>query len=350
MYFVWLSYKIKKFITPQQQINPQKILVLNLTGIGDTVCLTPFLGKIKDAFMNAEIWGCFLKGVIELQSSFIELDGYIPHKSFKKTLNQIRDEKFDMILIPGWALKHSILALLSNAKFVLGYLNDLTFTNRYINRFRIESIGMKVDNEWQNMKECHLSERPNLILKSLNIEPVNRRELKNNSITKRKKYLVVHAGADFEGRLWPVEKFAELLNRFISELKGLETIFLIGGTQDFLLNQKIIEETGNKVTNLAGKLSLIKTKELIEKSSLFIGNDSGPMHIAAFVGTPTIGLMGPNLPEISGPVGENTAYIYKSFNCSPCNQRICHYNYRCIKSITVDEVFQKATELWEKNY
>ncbi|RLC46126.1 MAG: hypothetical protein DRH57_06670, partial [Candidatus Cloacimonadota bacterium] len=97
-------------------------------------------------------------------------------------------------------------------------------------------------------------------------------------------------------------------------------------------------------------LSLIKTKELIEKSSLFIGNDSGPMHIAAFVGTPTIGLMGPNLPEISGPVGENTAYIYKSFNCSPCNQRICHYNYRCIKSITVDEVFQKATELWEKNY
>jgi len=82
-----------------------------------------------------------------------------------------------------------------------------------------------------------------------------------------------------------------------------------------------------------------------EGQPLFVGNDSGPMHIAALAGVPTLGLLGPNFPHISGPLGSQSWYIFHKFPCSGCNQRGCDFSYRCINAITMDEVMGVLKEM-----
>ena len=349
MRLVWVCYKFKQLVIRKQVPSLRKILILNLTGIGDTVCLTPFIDTFRLSYPKLEIWGCFQKNIILLQKEFIELDGYIHYSKILFTLGQIKSEKFDLIIIPGWALKHTILGLLSGAK-LLGYLNDLSFTNSYINIYKTESVGLNIKAFSQDMQTTHLVERPNAILSSLMLTPVKKEIVLNTSKIARENYVVMHIGADYEGRRWSVENFSKLTDLLINKYK-MQQVLLIGGNQDNGLNQQIQKRFSNDIKNLAGQLTLLETKKLIEKAKLFIGNDSGPMHIAAFSGTPTIGIMGPNLPEISGPIGRNTRAIYKKQFCSPCNQRGCQHNYICIKDISVDDVDKEISELicYEKN-
>jgi ADP-heptose:LPS heptosyltransferase len=81
--------------------------------------------------------------------------------------------------------------------------------------------------------------------------------------------------------------------------------------------------------------------KIIAGAKLFIGSDSGPLHLAAAVGTPSVGLFGPASPEITGPLVTMNSYLYKKVECSPCNQKDCVRKWNpCISLISVDEVFE----------
>ena len=95
----------------------------------------------------------------------------------------------------------------------------------------------------------------------------------------------------------------------------------------------------------AGCLSIKQTAALMGMCDLFISNDTGPMHIAAAVGAPTIGLFGPNTPQRYAPVGVNTTSIFKQVECSPCvhihegKAGTCDRGI-CMEAISVEEVWE----------
>lgn len=92
---------------------------------------------------------------------------------------------------------------------------------------------------------------------------------------------------------------------------------------------------------MVGKLNLREVRELISRSALFVGPDSGPMHIAATTSTPIVALFGPTLPAHFSPWQAKAYLIEKDFDCRPCRQKRCIYeDFRCLRSITPDEVFQ----------
>jgi len=98
--------------------------------------------------------------------------------------------------------------------------------------------------------------------------------------------------------------------------------------------------------SLVGKLNLREVKELISYSSLFVGPDSGPMHIAASTSTPIVALFGPTLPANFAPWQAKAYLIEKKFDCRPCKQRQCiHEDFRCLRSITPEEVYQACLRL-----
>ena len=90
--------------------------------------------------------------------------------------------------------------------------------------------------------------------------------------------------------------------------------------------------------NLAGASSLRELAALMKKASLVISNDSGPMHLAAAMGTPVIGLFGPTDPRRVGPYGAGNVALKKQFDCSGCSRRACARDHGCLKAITVDDV------------
>ena len=109
-------------------------------------------------------------------------------------------------------------------------------------------------------------------------------------------------GMDLTSKRWPIALYQELTTRLVKELEM--QVLLIGGESDVALNKQLldgIDVPAGTVINLAGKTSFGQTAAQIESSSLFIGNDSSPMHLAAAVGTPVMAIFGPTSPTEYGP-------------------------------------------------
>jgi heptosyltransferase-1 len=153
--------------------------------------------------------------------------------------------------------------------------------------------------------------------------------------------VALHISAGNRFRDWGVGNLAALVTLF-REMHDIN-IVLIGDREDKTAEQKIINQIKNPILTLVGRLSLRELREFISRCSLFIGPDSGPMHIAATTSTPIVALFGPTLVDNFAPWKAKTYILEKNMECRPCRQRDCVYeDFRCIQSISPDEVYQAS--------
>jgi ADP-heptose:LPS heptosyltransferase len=127
---------------------------------------------------------------------------------------------------------------------------------------------------------------------------------------------------------------------------------IFGGSRDDVSYIKKIErEMASSSIIAAGKLELTQTSALIKGAAAYVGLDSGPMHIAAMSGTPTVALFGPTHPERVGPYGVKSKVIQaQGIDCLCCRKRTCD-TLKCMKAISVEQVFDSLCELLElKDY
>ena len=157
------------------------------------------------------------------------------------------------------------------------------------------------------------------------------------SIKEEQLKVVIHPGGKKPSKLWPKSNFALLIDKLIENIGG--QIILVGSTDEIEMVKEIIELINHKVVNLTGKLNLFQLAGIIDKADLVIGNDSGPMHIAAAVKTPVVALFsGVNIPHLWYPYGSIHTVIRKDVSCSPCFKSACSDHY-CMNGINVEEVF-----------
>jgi ADP-heptose:LPS heptosyltransferase len=156
-------------------------------------------------------------------------------------------------------------------------------------------------------------------------------------------FALFHAGARKALRRWPAAHFAGLGRKLHEEL-GLGVVF-----------SGVPEERGD-IEAIRGQLdfkthayighSLPDFAALAARAALFVGNESGPMHLAAAAGAPVLGLFGPGEPHVFGPWGARCAVIHHKLECNPCDQVHCKYPENpCMHRITVEEAAAKAKEL-----
>ncbi|GCE27735.1 ADP-heptose--LPS heptosyltransferase [Dictyobacter alpinus] len=160
-------------------------------------------------------------------------------------------------------------------------------------------------------------------------------------------------GMDLTAKRWPLDRYRALTRRIVSELKM--QVLLIGGESDRELNQTLIdgleEVPPEMVVNLAGKTSFGQSAAQIEASTLFIGNDSSPMHLAAAVGTPVIAIFGPTSPAEYGPYPLSDPQhiaLWRHPTGQPCfflgKMQACD-NCTCMHSVTIDDVWDAVMQL-----
>jgi 3-deoxy-D-manno-octulosonic-acid transferase/heptosyltransferase-1 len=154
-----------------------------------------------------------------------------------------------------------------------------------------------------------------------------------------RRFVAVNPVAFWETKLWEDEKFAALCDRIRSEL-GVGVV-LTGGERGPL--DRIQSQMKTAAVNLGGRTSLRELACLYGQAQLVISTDSGPMHLAAAVGTPVVALFGPTDPARTGPYGPGHRVIRHALTCAPCLRKQCA-TVRCMREIGVDEVFDAVRE------
>lgn len=153
-------------------------------------------------------------------------------------------------------------------------------------------------------------------------------------------FAVIHPGARRELRRWPLQRYAEVAV-FLKEEFGLDTV-IAGDRSELQLTNDLAALIPFKTYSTCGVLNLGAFAALMQHAAFFAGNESGPLHIAALSGTPSLGLFGPGEPRVFYPRGNHTALLHHVLPCNPCDQIHCvHPENPCIQRITVADVFGK---------
>jgi heptosyltransferase-2 len=155
--------------------------------------------------------------------------------------------------------------------------------------------------------------------------------------------LGLNAGAEYgPAKRWMPERFAEVAKRVAQQTDCRWVLFGGPGEIEVASNIEAAFRDGNtrenSVVNLAGKTTLLELCQLIKNCRVFLTNDTGPMHLAAALGTRVVSVWGSTSPELTGPLCDHAVVIQHKVECNPCFLRQCPIDFRCMDRVSVDEV------------
>jgi ADP-heptose:LPS heptosyltransferase len=324
------SLLINHFKNPRKQVF-KKILVIRLDEIGDMITTLPVFEQLKKKFPGAEItvW------CLPLTAQLLKYNTAISKIVFNK--NELSG-KYDLVVDLRGDFKTMWYALTHFPKIRLD-----RGTVRFRNKFLSEQHPHEVYTNLQVLQPVTgiLNEHVNIELPfGKENENAAAQFLEKNSI---RQFAIFHTGARKFLRRLPGEKFAATAQH-LKEKYQVDIVFV--GADEELDDIKKIQGQINFPTYVFNGYSLLDFAALSSKAFLMIGNESGPMHLAAATNIPVIGLFGPGEPHVFAPFGKKTTFIHHKLECNPCDQIHCvHPEFPCMHRITVEEIVQKVEEI-----
>jgi heptosyltransferase-1 len=342
----------------------KKILLIRLRRIGDIIMTTPAVALLKTRLPGASLTYLVEDPYRRLVEGNSHLDRILviekrqKFREFAKLILQVRAEGYDALLDFHGGPRASWITFFSGARLKIGYaikpkgfLYDIRVPRSREDRGKGGFVH-SVENHANLVRALGLafddSAIPPLVLPDPTKEEAERvRNILEEKGALQSKNVVLHIGAGNEFRDWGIENITGLVRR-LARLPGVKTVLAGSGSAgDKRAEAEILEAlaaTGasdsQNIISLVGRLNLMEMKEVIARAALFVGPDSGPMHIAASTSTPIVAYFGPTLPAHFAPWKAKAIIIEKTMDCRPCQQRRCvTADFRCLRFITPDEVF-----------
>ena len=348
----------------------KKILIIKLSAIGDVVHTLPCLNAIRAQIPDAKIGWVVQKPSNQILQDHPQIDHLhiYPREVWKKNklkflkcfrpfIKEIQNIEYDYAIDFQGLSKSGMIAKLSGAKLRIGFG---------------DRDGMREMNGlFTNMKVHPSVEYPHIIHRNLALlEPLGihsreaisvfkENEEASNSIQNffeenaisNKNFVALNPGAGWITKQWPLENFAQLGLKIESELKRKVLLMWGPGEKEMVeeIERLMRQENGDPI--IAPPTNLTQLIELIKHCSLFIAGDTGPTHIAAALNIPCISLFGASDSKRNHPLNQHSTTIQKEeISCVPCWKTKCKHRpiYECMRSISVDEVFEKILE-WKKS-
>ena len=350
-------------------IDPSGILVSLLLPIGDTLFATPALAALRRQFPWAKITVLVSRSNAAILGNnpnfddMVVLDANVSERRMRnlaRCITELRQKKYDLIL--NLSPVGRIVLMMAGLTQKRLHVDMPPFwwligghSEEYRSRHAIDQY-LQVIEPFLSAPLTSEERQPRLYLTARDRSSA-RRKLRDWGLSPAHLLVTMHVGGDgFNGRKrWATSRFADVANQLIERFNA--HILLVGGKEDELLCQEVVELVPRNITAVAGLTSLRESAALIELSALFVGNDSCPLHIAAAVGTPAVGIFGPSNQEQFRPIGKPTyrqRLVQSNLPCSPCFHFIGNdapwvpntcYSFACLKAITSEEVMQAALEL-----
>lgn len=160
--------------------------------------------------------------------------------------------------------------------------------------------------------------------------------------------IALFPGASWDAKLWPYDFYAQLADNILDHYPA--RIVICGAAADVQGVEKVQAKMHGQALNLAGKTTLRELAAVFEECALFIGNDTGPLHIAVSVGTPTLGIIGGGHFGRFYPYGDLSRHrmVNKQMDCYYCDWKCIHDTVRCIQEITVEDVWRETQRMMEE--
>jgi heptosyltransferase II len=344
---------------PQQ--TPKNIIVRMPNWLGDLVMATPVLADLKNYWPDAQITAMCQSPIaplllndpnVDILYSYRRPNGWIHRSQHVEIIEHLRQGEYDLGILLTNSFSSAWWFWRGHVQRRIGYACN--------GRSLLLSEAVPFP---ETRKTQHLVNTYKMLLNPLgiplsNTSPmlyVDREELEiahtllHKSGVKDGQHTIVgiNPGAAYgSAKCWLPDRFRSVTQRLLEDPNTFVIYF--GDNNGASLVHEICQGMPERVINLAGKTTLRELVALIKICTVLLTNDSGPMHIAAALGTPLVALFGSTSDVQTGPYGSGKV-IHKHVECSPCYNRTCPIDFRCMKRIEVEEVYQELLKLIEKS-
>ncbi len=349
--FAYIDCEQEKSLVTTLQL--KKILIVRTDRIGDVVLSLPMIGVLKSAYPTSSVSFLLRSYTRDLAEGQEHLDRILLYdsgserKPFFQMLAELRSEKFDAVVVTYPTARLAFLMYFAGIPLRVGtgYRWYSVLFNKKIFEHRKTAEKHEFEYNFSLLRGLGIvdisASRPNLVITD-EARSEAREVLRSLSLDSRS-FVVLHPGSGGSARDWKPERFGELAARLT---KNGREVLVTGGPGEESLIQQVMKVAGGKAVALKAPLRLKTLAALLESAALFVANSTGPLHIAAAVGTPVVAFF-PPIRQCSskrwGPLTEQRIIFEPAAaDCPLCRGGECKAN-ECMDLISVDDV-EKAVE------
>lgn len=337
----------------------KSILIIQTAFIGDVVLTLPLAQKIKRYLKQSSIDILVTPKAAGLLVNHPSISKVIPYDKHGKDKGlikffqlgkRIKEKQYDLILVPHRSLRSALLTWLLKPNLSIGF--DTSAGKKFFKyTVTYSRTSHEIERNLYLLKPLNLPESdfelPILYPTKSDVSAIDSVMWSND--VDSSKMVAVAPGTIWNTKRWPKEKYAEVCKQLSTESY---VVWLIGSKEDKDLCDDIVKGAqSDKVINVAGKLTLLQSAELIRRCKLLISNDSAPMHLAVAVRTPVVAIFGATVPEFGfAPRGEkDTVVEIMGLKCRPCSihggKKCPIKTFECMNSITSEMVMEKVKRI-----
>ena len=327
------------------------ILLIKPSSLGDIVHAMPVCAAIRRAYPKARLTWLVKRQWAGLVERIDGVDRVWPVKpTIMGWLSQVpalRTERFDLVVDLQGLFRSAAIGWLGGSPLLVGFANGREGSPWFYSR-RVPVPQL----------EMHAVDRYLLVAKAVGAVEAGTPEfsfcipqtdydevdrlLSRSGVTPGTRWVAMNVSARWPTKRWSAASFAEVADRLQQEDCG--AVVIIGGPDERTDVAAVIGRMKTPAIDLAGATTVGLLPALLSRASLLITNDSGPMHIAAAVGTPVVALFGPTSAARTGPYGVGHDVLTGKVPCSPCFSRTCHNSLplECLKMVSPEQVLSAA--------
>jgi predicted lipopolysaccharide heptosyltransferase III len=342
----------------------RSVLVVKLRYIGDVLLSTPVFRGLREAFPRVTTTALVNAGTEEVLLHNPDVDEVlVVDRLAGKTgsrgrrwaeqlrlVRRLREGRFDLALDLTDGDRAAFLTWASGARVRVGFNREERFRGRAYHWVVPAWSGRRhaVEADLEALRTLGLQVRA--VAPTLGLPPEAEAAadglLARKGVARNRDLILIHPGARWWFKAWPPERFAALADAIEEEL-GAQAL-IAGGPGDVATVEAIRRQMRRPAISLAGETSVLQLAVVLKRCRLFVGNDNGPMHVAAAVGTPVVALFGPTDPAEWGPWGEGHVVLYKGLDCRECWRRSACWRGEgnCLRQITADEAMSAVRRAW----
>jgi len=331
------------------------ILIVRLGALGDIVHAVPAAAALRNAFPDARIdWlvEARHRPMVDLVS-VIDRAIVLERPSIAGWLDvsrRMREVRYDVAIDFQGLMKSAVLARASGARRVIG------FSIWHLREKGARPFYSEIHRDTPAERADHIVRQNLALLRSLGVTDVTIRfplaDVSSRALEEiysvlggRHPFALINPGAAWPNKRWPPDRFGEIAG-FLRDVRGLTSFVLWGPGEEGLAGAVV--ETSGGAARVAPPTRLADLLALSRAASLMVSGDTGPLHIAAAVGTPTVSLFGPTDPQRNGPWNADDVSVSRYGVCGCHYERRCRKAEWCLESIAVPEVTAAIQQRFQK--
>ena len=362
----WLSTATTSFLltlgpnlfssrTPLTDLEPRRVCLIKPSALGDVVQTLPVITMLRRRWPQAHLSWVINLSLAELLQGQPDLNQVIEFDRTRRGLGRLaatlalyrrlRENQFDLVVDLQGLLRSGLMGLATGAARRVGFSNAREGATRaYTDCVDIPSRDLPALEKYRRVAAafgCHEQPPP----ARLGITDENRRWVRAQMSRLPRPWVAIHPGAQWQTKRWPPEHFAELARR-TQQMYGAGVV-LVGGRDDMPLCDQIAGQLPGPVVNLSHRTNLLRLAALTSAVDVFLSGDTGPMHLAAAMGTRVVSIFTCTSPLRAGPRGQESGVVATQVACAASYLKQCRAMV-CMQDLQPDRVWPKLAAVLQE--